>query len=612
MKHCAIGLVCILFVMLFSISGAQEINSTEGNHTELRCPTWFVWNETAQECSCGPNIDGVIQCKHATKEVWLNLQYCMTYDHRRKCAVIGECPFSALQKSDYGSIKNLLPDNLTRVNDSFCGRVNREGLLCSKCKPGYGPPMLLYGVKCTKCSQSRYSWLLFLLLSCIPTAIFFFIIVLCQVRTTSASLNGFILGCHLMSMIPRTYPQYVYSSSGTTRIFLSILTSIFSLWNLDFFPFIIPAFCVSEHLSNLQVLCMEYIAAFFPLFLITVTYICIQQHARGRILLICLWKPFDYCLTPLTKRLNLNPAESIVHVFASFLVLSSTKILFVSFSLIKKTTLYTNNLSKSSLKYEHTSLLFNDASIAFFSKEHLPYAFLAITVSTIFVAVPCVTLMLYPTRLFQKCLNRCRFRWHALHVFADAFNGCYKDGLNGTRDYRCFAGFYLLLRICFLLIELTPTPEYLTVQGILVVTTLLIFALVSPYKANYFNILDSLWISLCAYSFIPGVHVYQQFMYIFICVALIVYFIAYVFCRIIFKLKFSWCRKLKAFADKLTETNNKDISPNLNRQYDLEESFPDRILNPEHYAVSEDDNETQQLVLDSTNSVIPTYGGIIQ
>ena len=360
-------------------------------------------------------------------------------------------------------------------------------------------------------------------------------------------------------------------------------------------------------MSNLQVLCMEYIGAFFPLFLIIFTYICIQQHARGRILLICLWKPFDYCLAPLTKRFNWNPAESIVHVFASFLILSSTKILFVSFSLIKKTTLYTNILSKRSMTYEHTHLLFYDTSIVFFSKEHLPYAFLAITVSTIFVAVPCLFLMLYPTRLFQKCLNRCRFRWHAFHVFADAFNGCYKNGLNGTRDYRSFAGFYLLLRICFLLVELTPVTAYVTVQSIVAVTTLLIFALVSPYKINYFNILGSLWLSMGIFMLIPGPQIYRKVIYILTSLALIIYFIAYVFCMVIFKLNFPWCQKLKAFADKLTETNNKDISPNLNRHYNLEECFPDRILNPQHYDVSEDDSEAQ-LITDSTKSVLPTYG----
>jgi len=111
------------------------------------------------------------------------------------------------------------------------------------------------------------------------------------------------------------------------------------------------------------------------------------------------------------------------------------------------------------------------------------------------------------------------------------------------------------------------------------------------------------------FMLIPGPQIYRKVIYILASLALIIYFVAYVFCRVIFKLNFPWCQKLKAFADKLTETNNNnDISPNLNRRYNLEECFPDRILNPRHYDVSEDDSEAQQLITDSTKSVLPTYG----
>ena len=36
-----------------------------------------------------------------------------------------------------------------------------------------------------------------------------------------------------------------------------------------------------------------------------------------------------------------------------------------------------------------------------------------------------------------------------LHAFMDAFQGCYKDGTNGTRDCRYFAGLQLVLRLLF-------------------------------------------------------------------------------------------------------------------------------------------------------------------
>ena len=38
-------------------------------------------------------------------------------------------------------------------------------------------------------------------------------------------------------------------------------------------------------------------------------------------------------------------------------------------------------------------------------------------------------------------------RWDILNQFMDIFQGWYKDGTNGTRDYRYFFAFYFLLRI---------------------------------------------------------------------------------------------------------------------------------------------------------------------
>ena len=54
-----------------------------------------------------------------------------------------------------------------------------------------------------------------------------------------------------------------------------------------------------------------------------------------------------------------------------------------------------------------------------------------------FVIFLTTLLILYPTRLFRKCVSCCRFhRWHALHMFVESFQGQCKDGTNGTRDFR--------------------------------------------------------------------------------------------------------------------------------------------------------------------------------
>ena len=95
-------------------------------------------------------------------------------------------------------------------------------------------------------------------------------------------------------------------------------------------------------------------------------------------------------------------------------------------------------------------MLFYDPSIRFFHSEHIPYAVLALSVIVIFVLLPPLLLLLYPTQLFRKCLNWCGFRrWDVLHLIADVFQGWYKDGTEGMPDCRALCALYMLLRIAF-------------------------------------------------------------------------------------------------------------------------------------------------------------------
>ncbi len=177
--------------------------------------------------------------------------------------------------------------------------------------------------------------------------------------------------------------------------------TIYTLFNLDFFRFIIPPFCITENLSNFQVLC---IVAFSPLLLTVVMYISIQQHAKVCRVVVFLWKPFSYCFKPLSKKFNWNPLESIVHIFSSFILLSSTKFLFVSISLFKQAHANTINDADVSMSNKLLHVLYYDPNVILFGQHHLPHAVLAIFVCTTFVILPCLVLCLYPSRLFQECL----------------------------------------------------------------------------------------------------------------------------------------------------------------------------------------------------------------
>jgi len=107
---------------------------------------------------------------------------------------------------------------------------------------------------------------------------------------------------------------------------------------------------------------------------------------------------------------------------------------------------YYNNTSNYGRVVENNNHLLYDPSHTFLSHSHIPFAILAV----VFVLFPALVVTLYPAHPFQKFLNCCRISTHALHAFADAFNGCYKNGTNGKRDCRNFAGFYLFVRVVYI------------------------------------------------------------------------------------------------------------------------------------------------------------------
>ena len=92
-----------------------------------------------------------------------------------------------------------------------------------------------------------------------------------------------------------------------------------------------------------------------------------------------------------------------------------------------------------------------------FNGKYTLYVGLASSVSFVLVLVPTLFILFYPNVFFQRCLQyftKCKFcKFRMLHELATITQGCYKNGTSpGTRDYRWFAGFYMLLKIVFLVI----------------------------------------------------------------------------------------------------------------------------------------------------------------
>ena len=474
-------------LLLLGLVFGVAIASADGNHSEQacqpECPTWFVpvYNNGTMSCVWGDSLDGRILCEQ-NSNISLYYKYCMTYNEANDSTTLNMCPF---HKTDVQELYVSLPRNVCELNEFMCGGQNRTGLLCSRCKPGLGPAVFSYTLPCLKCLDSGYGWLLYMFLATFPTTVMFLMVIICQIRITAAPMNFFIFVSQVLVSLVNSSPYDFTGVSKPSNYLTLFLLTIHGVCNLDFLRYIMPHFCLSSTMTTLQALSLEYIVAFYPLFLITVFYICIQLHARDCKPLVYLWRPCYKCCARVSQRWD--PSESLVHTFAAFLLLSYSKILFVSFSL-----LHSNSIRDNTGEKEGSLVFYYNATVPYFSTEHLPYAILAVSVLAIFIVLPVLILLLYPTRVFQRLIGCCNTRWHALDAFVDAFQGYYKNGTNGTPDWRCFSGLYLIFRIMAIGTD-TLQNYYITVWRVIYYSSAsLFFGLLQPYKERWINYWDSI------------------------------------------------------------------------------------------------------------------------
>ena len=328
MKQLRITLVVLSLLIAASSNHTLSDQRLFGRNGGETCPTWFVpkrSDDNGTVCRCGNLFGYSVQCREQTNQSLLEAEHCMTFDIATNTTFLSKCPFNSLREtnSDY----TLLPQNVSKLNKFMCGGLNRTGLLCGQCSPGFGPAVLTYDMKCVKCLDSAYGWLLYTLIALGPTTVIFLIVLFLQMRATSAPMNAFVFMCHfvIVSVTGNKSEIFEHHISPVNFCFF-IINSFYGIWSLDFFRLVIPPFCISDNHSILLVLSLEYVGAVYPLFLVVISYVCIQLHSRGCKVLVCLWIPFKSCFARLERR-GFDPSQSLVHAFTTFLLLSYAKFL---------------------------------------------------------------------------------------------------------------------------------------------------------------------------------------------------------------------------------------------------------------------------------------------
>jgi hypothetical protein len=402
-----------------------------------------------KECQCDDFLpDKILRCGSAGGQLSVLNSYCLTLDEETDTFDVGHCLYNyntrELLYNDLPNIKSMLVDHMCSKEME----LNRTGTLCGKCRDGYYPLAYSFSMECVPCPNGKSNWWKFVLAAFLPLTIFYLIILFFNINVVSSRFQGFLFYSQIVTT-PALIRVLVflinYDNKGerkTLRNSFQSVATFYGIWNLDFFRAIDLGICLGT--DTLQTLVLDYIVAVYPLLLVVMSYFLIALYDRNFKVLVIIAKPF-LSLSSLFRK-NWNLRTSLIDAFATIFLLTNIKFQGVSFDLLTPVKVYHLN---NTGHWTYSTRLFYDATVPYFGARHLPYAIVALTVTTLFVLLPVLLLVLYPFRCFQKLLNLFPFRWYILHTFVDSFYGSFKDGTQpGTRDCRWFASLFFVSRFC--------------------------------------------------------------------------------------------------------------------------------------------------------------------
>ena len=443
------------------------------------CYPWMFRNESSGACECSDIPYRAVLCDPTIPLTYILDCYCMTYNSALNETELGRCLSGCGHKDDIVYYK--LPQNKENLNSFSCSKVNRDSPLCGKCRPGYSPLVYSYDMYCMNCTDMDYNWIKYIAVAYIPLTFFFFFVIIFKFSGTSPLVRGFITVCQgLVAPIGIRAALVVAKRNSYSEVLLRLVGMLYGIWNLDFFRTVIPPICLN--ISPLQALALDYAVAFYPLVLVLITHVLISLHSHDIRIVVWSWKPFQRFFRLVKKDWDIQ--GSVIQAFATFFMLSYLKILNVTVDLLVFTEKYI--LPSDGQHYHIKHALYYDASVEYFQGDHLYYGISAIFIGIVMGILPLVFLVVYPMRWFQKCLNRLHIQRQSIDTLVNCYQGYYKDGTDGTRDYRIFSVVFFCVQITVMILY-TFSKSIFTYPVAAMIILLYIFAIltVQPYKEQF-------------------------------------------------------------------------------------------------------------------------------
>ena len=473
---------------------------------EMLCPPWFIphnisttHNTSQPYCVCSQEFPFLIHCNQASGTTFLRFGHCAFWDaSSSNTLVLLSCPytFSDHAFSDHDSNYHhllKLPKNPLSLNFFTCNLLNRtvEDTRCGCCTNGTGPSIGTVGIQCVECSPVNI--LYHILLRYLPATAVFLLVLIVQIDVTSAPMAIYVLYCNALVVFfhtPSGYPITFAFSTTSYKYITKVLLTLNSIWSFDPLFFLSPPLCLSPHMEDINTRYFEFLATLYPFLLLFLAFVGVELHVRDFRPVVVVWKPILHKL--IRFRRKWNPNSSLVQAFATLLFLSYAKLIFLTSNPFE-VTYYVNDYGQSSKGAPYI-----DPTISFWHTKHIILMAFSISILLLVILPPTIVLIVYPTKLFRKLQNSLSSRTNlAIQAFVGPFQGCFKDGTNGARDYRALSGGILaalLLMVSFIkcvysFVETNARDPVISLQVsvVMYITVSVGVAALRPYKTDIAN-----------------------------------------------------------------------------------------------------------------------------
>ena len=448
------------------VTDSSRVISAKLSVKLVECPPgYYLDAEKNYTCQCSylnnmQRLDGILSCDSEKFTAKIKRGYWAGYhlspEHPTPTdsnLVTGQCPrhYCNVTQQLY------LPDksSITLLNELFCSPYNRNGTLCGKCSNGHSVAINSLYFDCIDCSHwlSRHGWMIYALTEYVPSTLLFCLILFFDINLHSGTISSVVLYFQIYDSL-NIYSDREMDPPQHSDHILTTINFIYNVWNLEFFGYLIPPYCLSKKFNTMDILLIKYASGFYPfllflIFLASINLVYVNFCGLERMAL-CL-RYIRNCCTRI--KIRITRKGSTVNGLATLWTLVFTKFAVISGLILSRE--YLTGSENSGLIVKVAWL---DGTLPLYHKKHLPYIIPAILILAFLVIVPALGLLCHPLvpQIMGSIQERYEMNFNRYKVYKVTSSALEKPFIRLKPLIDCFQGscrarceFYAGLLMCY-------------------------------------------------------------------------------------------------------------------------------------------------------------------